>query len=82
MSAQPATVKAVTERNVLNNIRALKTQGRATTVLVIASKLSTILLADKVLFLAGGSIIAADTHQALVKNNARYRALMGLDDGR
>jgi len=77
-----SALDAVTERNVLNNIRALKTQGRATTVLVIASKLSTILLADKVLFLAGGSIIAADTHQALVKNNARYRALMGLDDGR
>jgi ATP-binding cassette, subfamily B, bacterial len=72
----------VTERNVLNNIRALKAQDRATTVLVIASKLSTILLADKVLFLADGQIIASDTHVSLVKNNARYRELMGLDDGR
>jgi ATP-binding cassette, subfamily B, bacterial len=76
-----SALDAVTERNVLNNIRALKKQDHATTVLVIASKLSTILLADKVLYLSEGKIVATGTHQALVKNNAQYRELMGLDDG-
>ncbi|HSI44855.1 MAG TPA: ABC transporter ATP-binding protein [Methylophilus sp.] len=77
-----SALDAVTERNVLSNIRALKQQDKATTVLVIASKLSTILLADKVLFLSEGNIVAAGKHQTLVKNNIRYRELMGLDDGR
>lgn len=77
-----SALDAVTERNVLNNIRALKQQDKSTTVLVIASKLSTILLADKVLFLSDGNIVAAGKHQALVKSNTRYRELMGLDDGR
>lgn len=77
-----SALDAVTERNVLNNIRNLKVQGQATTVLVIASKLSTILLADKVLFLSEGHIAAAGTHQSLVKTNAQYRELMGLEDGR
>lgn len=75
-----SALDAVTERNVLNNIRALKKLDKATTVLVIASKLSTILLADKVLFLSDGHIVASGTHQALVNNNAQYRELMGLDD--
>jgi ATP-binding cassette, subfamily B, bacterial len=77
-----SALDAVTERNVLNNIRGLKQQDKATTVLVIASKLSTILLADKVLFLAEGNIVAAGKHTALVSSNTRYRELMGLDDGR
>lgn len=76
-----SALDAVTERNVLNNIRALKDQGQATTVLVIASKLSTILLADKVIFLSNGSIVADGTHQQLLKSNTEYRELMGLDDG-
>jgi ATP-binding cassette, subfamily B, bacterial len=77
-----SALDAVTERNVLNNIRGLKQQDKATTVLVIASKLSTILLADKVLFLAEGNIVAAGKHTELVNSNTRYRELMGLDDGR
>ncbi|MFD1121455.1 ABC transporter ATP-binding protein [Methylophilus flavus] len=77
-----SALDAVTERNVLTNIRALKQQDKATTVLVIASKLSTILLADKVLFLSEGNIVAAGKHTALVKSNTSYRELMGLDDGR
>ncbi len=76
-----SALDAVTERNVLDNIRNLKHEGSATTVLVIASKLSTILLADKVLLLSNGKIVAQGTHTELVNNNLEYRELMGIDDG-
>ncbi|MGK9546047.1 ATP-binding cassette domain-containing protein, partial [Salmonella enterica subsp. enterica] len=49
-----SALDAISERHVLNNLREL----RGTTVLVISSKLSTILLADRVLMLADGKIAA------------------------
>ncbi len=77
-----SALDAVTERNVLNNIRALPSSGQhATTVLVIASKLSTILLADRVLLLADGHIAAQGTHEQLISDSAAYKELMGLEDG-
>ncbi len=76
-----SALDAVTERTVLNNIRRLpEDKGQAVSVLMIASKLSTILLADRVLVLSGGRIIAEGTHASLVANSAEYRELMGLQE--
>lgn len=66
----------------LNNIRQLRRdQGRATTLLVISSKLSTILLADRVLMLQHGKIAASGTHAELLRSNPDYRDLLGIDHG-
>jgi ABC-type transport system involved in Fe-S cluster assembly fused permease/ATPase subunit len=49
--------------------------------LVISSKLSTILLADRVLLLAEGRIVEEGRHGWLVQNSAAYRDLMGIEHG-
>lgn len=75
-----SALDAVTERTVLTNVRALRQRsGQSITVLLIASKLSTILLADRVLLLADGRIVAAGTHEQLARERADYRDLLGLD---
>ena len=72
-----SALDAISERHVLNNLRDL----RGTTVLVISSKLSTILLADRVLMLADGKIAATGTHAELQHTNPHYRDLLGIDHG-
>jgi len=77
-----SALDAISERQVLNNIRQLRRdQGRATTLLLISSKLSTILLADRVLMLQHGKIAASGTHAELLRNNPDYRDLLGIDHG-
>ncbi|MGY4642081.1 ABC transporter ATP-binding protein [Pseudomonas sp. TE24901] len=72
-----SALDAISERQVLHNLRQL--QG--TTVLVISSKLSTILLADRVLMLDAGHIVAQGTHTHLQSTDAAYRDLLGIDHG-
>lgn len=71
-----SALDAVTERRILDNLRHL---GGGTTTLLIASKLSTILLADRVVMLERGRITASGTHAQLVRDNAAYRELLGLE---
>ncbi|MBT9516005.1 MAG: ABC transporter ATP-binding protein [Methyloversatilis discipulorum] len=75
-----SALDALTERRVLDNIRRLKdTRGQHITVLLIASKLSTILLADRVCLLARRRIVAEGSHHALAAVSAEYRDLLGMD---
>ena len=77
-----SALDAISERQVLNNIRQLRRdRGRATTLLVISSKLSTILLADRVLMLQDGRIAASGTHAEMLKTSPDYRDLLGIDHG-
>jgi ATP-binding cassette subfamily B protein len=77
-----SALDAATERTVLNNIRDFKnTAGRVVTVLMVSSKLSTVLMADRVLLLADGRIAAQGTHRDLVSTSGAYRQLMGIQDG-
>jgi ATP-binding cassette subfamily B protein len=70
-----SALDAVTERRILDRLR----QDRSgTTTLLIASKLSTILLADRVVLLERGRIVASGTHGDLVAHSAAYRELLGL----
>jgi ABC-type multidrug transport system fused ATPase/permease subunit len=76
-----SALDAATERTVLNNMRAFKDTpgGRAVTVLIVSSKLSTILMADRVLLLADRGIAAQGTHRELARDCASYRELMGIE---
>ncbi len=74
-----SALDAVTERRAIGNVRALRRAGdKPVTMLVVSSRLSTILAADRVLVLAQGRIVAGGTHDELAANNAAYRALMGI----
>jgi ATP-binding cassette, subfamily B, bacterial len=83
-----SALDAITERTVLDNIRHLREHtGKNITVLIIASKLSTILLADRVAMLAEGKIIAEGTHESLINADSSsgaswaYRDLVGVQHG-
>jgi ABC-type multidrug transport system fused ATPase/permease subunit len=75
-----SALDAVTERRILDNLRALgRDRGHATTVVLIAGKLSTILLANRVALLAGGRIAAVGSHAELAATSPSYRELLGLE---
>ena len=62
-----------TEAAVLTNLRSL---GDDVTTLVVASRPSTIALADEVVFMVEGTIAAAGTHDELLRANDHYRTLI------
>ncbi len=62
-----------TEARVLANLRGALT---GTTVVVVASRPSTIALADEVLFLDDGAVVAHGSHDELLATVPRYRALI------
>ena len=66
-----SAVDPVVEGEILANMR----RGLDTTVLVVAHRLSTIELADRVAFLAGGRIAAVATHTELLARDD-YRSLV------
>jgi len=75
-----SALDAVTERTVLRNIRSLRAaHGGRMTVLLITSKLSSVLLSDWVMVLDGGRIRASGPHEELTLDPL-YRDLLGIDD--
>lgn len=62
-----------TEAKVLGNLRAALSR---TTVIAVASRPSTIALADDVLFLADGTVVAHGRHDELMRDVAEYRQLI------
>jgi ABC-type multidrug transport system fused ATPase/permease subunit len=62
-----------TEARVVANLRGVLHDS---TVLMVASRPSTIALADRVVFLHEGVIAAAGSHAELMESNATYRSLM------
>ncbi|ENB9667074.1 ABC transporter ATP-binding protein [Pseudomonas putida] len=75
-----SALDALGERQVLHNIRRLhSTSGQGPTLLLITSRLSTLLLADRVLMLENGRIGASGSHAELSTHNAHYRDLLGID---
>ncbi|MBA3847088.1 MAG: ABC transporter ATP-binding protein, partial [Planctomycetes bacterium] len=57
----------------------LKQRSRDAAVLVVASKLSTARIADRVALLDGGRIADIGTHDELSARSAVYRDLLGID---
>ncbi|WP_027593760.1 ABC transporter ATP-binding protein [Pseudomonas sp. LAIL14HWK12:I7] len=75
-----SALDALGERQVLHNIRRLRGDtGQGPTLLLITSRLSTLLLADRVVMLENGRISASGSHAELSANNAHYRELLGID---
>lgn len=62
-----------TEARVIENLRGRQTTGAT---LIVASRPSTISLADEVLFLADGIVVDHAPHTVLLARNAEYRALL------
>jgi len=62
-----------TEARVLSNLRATL---QDTTVIAVASRPSTIALADEVLYLADGVVVAHGTHDELMASSEEYAQLM------
>lgn len=62
-----------TEAKVVENLRRRQTSGAT---LIVASRPSTISLADEVLFLSNGVIVAHASHAVLLAQNSEYRALL------
>jgi ABC-type multidrug transport system fused ATPase/permease subunit len=48
----------------------------STTLVVVAYRLSTISLADRVIFLSGGRVVATGTHGELIESEPGYRAII------
>jgi ATP-binding cassette subfamily B protein len=71
-----SALDAITERRVLANLR-----RRGCTTLLVASRLSTVLAADRVVMLAGGRVAGSGTHAELAATSADYRELMGIGAG-
>ncbi len=75
-----SALDALTERTILGGLRGLTAEGgRPVTVLMVASKLSTVLLADRAALLVGGRIAATGTHAELARSQPAYRELLGID---
>jgi ABC-type multidrug transport system fused ATPase/permease subunit len=62
-----------TEARVLANLRATLAD---TTVIAVASRPSTIALADEVLYLVDGVVVAHGSHDELMESSDHYRELM------
>ncbi|UGT62790.1 ABC transporter ATP-binding protein [Nocardia asteroides] len=69
------------ERAVIEALRAeYAGDERRTTVVLVGHRAATIALADTVVFLAGGRIVAQGTHAELLESEPGYRALLGAYD--
>ena len=67
-----SSLDSSTEREILRNLREI---SRFSTTLVIAHRLSTVVHADEIVVLEGGTIVERGTHHALLRHNGRYTAL-------
>src|SRR3569833_347608 len=61
-----------TEREILKNLREI---SRFNTTVVIAHRLSTVVHADEIVVLDGGTIVERGTHSVLLRQHGRYAAL-------
>lgn len=63
----------------LDNLRRQRRHGHAPTLLLIASKESTVQRADRVLLLDNGRIVDSGPHLELLRRNPAYRDLLGIE---
>lgn len=73
-----SALDSATEQRLLANIRELREGESRMTLLIVTSKLSTVLLADRIVLLSDGRVAAEGTHESLRATSAVYRDLMGI----
>lgn len=76
-----SALDAISEQRVLDTLRQRRSDGHAPTLLLIASKLSTVQLADRVLLLSSTGIADSGSHAQLLHRNPTYRELLGIEHG-
>jgi ATP-binding cassette subfamily B protein len=77
-----SALDALTEQTILHNIRGLAAQsGQPITLVLVASKPSTVMFADRILVLENGRVSAEGSHARLARESATYRELLGLEHG-
>jgi ABC-type multidrug transport system fused ATPase/permease subunit len=68
-----SAVDPAVEQDILASLRA---DGAGPTVLLIAYRLASIMLADRVVHVDGGRVVDSGTHAQLMKRDAGYRELV------
>ncbi|NRA36654.1 MAG: ABC transporter ATP-binding protein [Planctomycetes bacterium] len=73
-----SALDSLTEQRIFERLRS---SGRKSAVLLVTTRLSSVLLADRVMMLADGEIVATGTHQDLARDDQRYQELLCLAKG-
>ncbi|MST32391.1 ATP-binding cassette domain-containing protein [Acidimicrobiaceae bacterium USS-CC1] len=73
-----SAVDAAKEREILEGIGALMGDR---TIVIISHRAATIALADRVVLLDAGQVVATGSHQQLLRSSGRYRQVLGLSGG-
>ena len=76
-----SALDAISEQRVLDTLRQRRSDGHAPALMLIASKLSTVQLADRVLLLSSTGIADSGSHAQLLHRNPTYRELLGIEHG-
>lgn len=74
-----SAVDALSEKSIL---KALYTNFKNTTTFIIASKISSIMNADKILVMEDGKIVGVGTHRELLENNTIYQEIYKTQGGK
>jgi len=76
LSKITSNIDSKTEEIIQNTLISLKSEGII--VLMVAHRLSTVLLSDSVALISNGVIVASGTHSELLKTSSEYKKLYSL----
>ncbi len=69
-----AFIDVETENKIKNSLIKLK---ESTTIILIAHRLSTVMIADKIGVIQNGQVVEVGTHRQLLEKNGVYRKIYG-----
>jgi ATP-binding cassette subfamily B protein len=72
-----SSVDAETEKSIQEALRGTLRESSGRTTFIVAHRLSTILLADRIVVLERGRVVETGTHEELLHERGRYHALYG-----
>lgn len=72
-----SSVDAETEKSIQEALRGTLRESSGRTTFIVAHRLSTILLADRIVVLERGRVVETGTHEELLRRRDRYHALYG-----